>query len=354
MDNRRQGADKIILTCFIRKAMNKELLMVSVLIPAYNAQEVISKCLDSIIAQTYSNIEIVVVNDGSKDHTQEILNGYKNKTDNIIVIEQENKGCPVSRRNCIMASSGEFVVFVDADDYLDHDAITLLIDKQKNTDADVVLCGYYRCSENYTIDMTVQSGEGLLDSHLYVGDMLSSERDRRICGMLYRRSIMNDIHFYSDMQYGEDLFANIQILLTPNIKMAFVNKPLYYYVQMSNSLSSMKIDIDFIKKSVNIVKDIIDTKIADYNILIIYKFDLYLKYINRLSNLSVADNEFIKQLYREICGDSDNIRLIKNKFGEYDYLIFILHRNKKTAILGKILTRIKRTYSSINKRIKGN
>ena len=114
-------------------------LKVSVIIPAYNAENDIEHCIESIISQTYKNTEIIIVNDGSKDNTKKILEKLNNKYENIIIINQKNNGVSASRNAGINMASGDYLMFVDSDDFLENIAIEHLL---KNKENDLVLANY--------------------------------------------------------------------------------------------------------------------------------------------------------------------------------------------------------------------
>lgn len=116
--------------------------LVSVIIPAYNTEKYIAECLQSVIDQTYSNLEIIVVNDGSSDDTLKIINNFKNKDNRIIVINQEeNFGLSESRNMALNIASGKYITFVDSDDILDIEFVNFLLSKIKLYNLDMVSCG---------------------------------------------------------------------------------------------------------------------------------------------------------------------------------------------------------------------
>ena len=122
---------------------------VTLIVPVYNSEKYIGKCLDSILNQTYKNIEILVVNDGSKDNSQKIIDEFQSKyPDKIIAINQENKGVSKTRNESIKKASGDYIMFIDNDDYLDSDYIETFVTEAEKGDYDVVLGGYRRPNEN--------------------------------------------------------------------------------------------------------------------------------------------------------------------------------------------------------------
>ena len=117
---------------------------ISIIIPCYNVEEYLPKCLDSIINQTYKNLEIICINDGSKDNTLDILNEYKKSDDRIIVIDQENQGLSGARNTGIINSNGDYIMFVDSDDWIDQDTCEKALKEAIENNCDVVIWNYVR------------------------------------------------------------------------------------------------------------------------------------------------------------------------------------------------------------------
>ena len=113
--------------------MEKE-IKISVVIPVYNAEKYIGKCLDSIINQTYKNWEVICINDGSSDKSEEIIDTYKNQKYNITLIKQKNMGPGAARNTGIDKANGDYIVFIDADDYIDSNFFSRLNDVVQDTD----------------------------------------------------------------------------------------------------------------------------------------------------------------------------------------------------------------------------
>ena len=116
--------------------------LVSVIIPAYNIEDYIGRCLDSIISQTYKNLEIIVVDDGSKDHTGEILDNYAKKDRRIKVIHKENGGVSSARNKGIEVAEGDYIGFIDGDDLIEPGMYKTLVDLLEEENADIAHCGY--------------------------------------------------------------------------------------------------------------------------------------------------------------------------------------------------------------------
>ena len=187
--------------------MNK----VTVIVPVYNSEKYIGRCLDSILKQTYKDFVIMVVNDGSKDNSQEIINKYKeNYSDKIISIEQHNKGVATTRNESIKRANSEYIMFIDNDDYIDEDYIETYVNIIEDGNYDIVLGGYRRPNENGKI--------------LRKQELRDYEWSKLIImapwAKIYRREylIKNNITFLSN-NIGEDNYFNLKAMfLTSNIK----------------------------------------------------------------------------------------------------------------------------------------
>lgn len=116
---------------------------VSIIVPVYNMEKYLNKCMDSLVNQTLEDIEIITINDGSKDSSLKILNEYKEKYPNkVVIINQENQGISVARNNGINAATGKYIGFVDSDDYVKTDMFEKLYKKIEKTKSDIVICDY--------------------------------------------------------------------------------------------------------------------------------------------------------------------------------------------------------------------
>ena len=142
--------------------------LISIIIPAYNVEKYISKCLESIIKQTYSNIEIILVDDGSTDKTSEICDEYEKKDDRIKVIHTENRGVSEARNKGLENVKGNWITFVDSDDWIEEDFCEVLLKKIKDYDADIALCGYKRVTENSCEIIKTSGNDEVINRQKYI------------------------------------------------------------------------------------------------------------------------------------------------------------------------------------------
>ena len=212
---------------------------VSVIIPVYNVEKYLAQCLDSVINQTLKDIEIICINDGSTDDSLKILQDYAKKDDRIKVINQDNMGVSVARNKGIKSAKGEFICFVDADDFLQPDTCELTLNQILKTNADICCFGINevinkkvtpRAWEKYFLDSCENKEFDLPTIKCFLCNA---------CGKLFRASFIHEhtISFPIGIRSGEDSIFNLECLFF-SPKYTLVNKYLYNYVKDRNDSAS--------------------------------------------------------------------------------------------------------------------
>lgn len=210
--------------------------MISVMIPVYNAEKTISQCLDSILAQTMQEFEVVVINDGSTDGTAAILDDYVARDARIRVLHQKNKGLANVRNRLVQESRGEHVTFLDSDDRLLPDYLSALYAAMQNSGAPCVSCNHYIVRESNRElrfderESLILSSEQAMENILYHGIP-----DVSAWGKLYTRELLERIQ-YPDGALYEDTYVIADVLLAAG-RITFIPEPLYEYILLDNSIS---------------------------------------------------------------------------------------------------------------------
>jgi len=225
--------------------MNK----VSVIVPVYNKEKYLENCINSILGQTYDNIELILINDGSKDNSWEIIKSLHEKhKDKIIIENKENGGVASARNRGLDLAQGDYIMFLDADDYIDNDCIEKLIEKVMETQADIIrfrLClvlknGIKRYEKpDYSNNFYINK-EGF-KKHIYK-NMLSGIKFNSICRVLFDRKIIEHIRFREDMLIAEDLLFAMQAFTCAN-SFLYLSNVFYYYNQTEGSLTGSGISV---------------------------------------------------------------------------------------------------------------
>ncbi len=210
---------------------------VSVIIPVYNAQNTIGNILDKLIAQDYKSIEIITVNDGSKDGSLKVLQKFAKKDKRVIVVDQKNAGASAARNAGIKKAKGEFITFIDADDDIDERLIVELANGAKDG-ADFVMCGMVLNGKEIVAPSVKVSGDNEITEYVLKSFLTKNLLYGPYC-KLFRRDLIvkNHVAFPVDIKYGEDTIFVLQYLGVTK-GMAVVGKALYFYEMSPSGLAS--------------------------------------------------------------------------------------------------------------------
>ena len=215
-------------------------MVVSIIIPAYNSEKFIKRCLDSVINQIYKNLEIIVIDDASKDNTKQIIKEYVEKDNRIRPFySSENKGVSFSRNIGLKASTGEYIMFVDSDDELTKDAVRRMIDISVKYNSDYVdsyeIVKYTK--RNNKVCMFTESK--LPKKHLVLGSIKENPKIismyMYIKGKLIKKELIDNLLFDENLRIYEDLVFE-QTLKSRVKNYVMMNKPIYVYYQREDSL----------------------------------------------------------------------------------------------------------------------
>ena len=237
---------------------------VSIIIPVYNAEKYIEKCLNSVVSQTYNNLEIIIVNDGSKDNSKTICNQFQRLDKRIAVIDnKENHGVGFSRNCGLRAAGGDYIIFVDSDDIIDNNyveellksvvidkfdlAICRLADVYINDEEEIIKKNYRKIPENLT-------GDFLLDYHKLKPETVY------LCGpvvKIYKKDIIDrqQIFFPEDLSWGEDQAFN-QKYYRFVTTVVFLNSTCYYYCHRHNGSLNQRYDFKNFEERLSGIKRI--------------------------------------------------------------------------------------------------
>lgn len=216
--------------------MNK--IIISVIVPVYKAESYLHRCVDSLLAQTFTNFEILLIDDGSPDKSGQICDEYAQQDKHIRVIHKRNGGVSSARQCGIENALGEYTIHVDPDDWVEPNMLECLYEKAKSENADMVICDFY--VENGEERMFVRQQPSDL-KHETVLRELFQHLHGSCCNKLIRRSCYQryNVFFPLDLSYSEDLFVCCSLLLH-DIKVAYLNKAFYHYIQNENVNSMVK------------------------------------------------------------------------------------------------------------------
>ena len=213
---------------------------VSVILPAYNAEAFLARCVDSLLAQTLTEIEVVLVNDGSTDGTKAIIDGYAARDPRVKAVHTENRGPADARHTGVEHATGEYIAFQDSDDYRPANSLELLYAKARETGADLVSGDYWvsRFAGSPDFDRTKRPALKETDSlHAVKGWMTGALRGG-LWSFLFKRELYTEnVREYLSVRHGEDGIILIQLLNHAG-KVVQLKEPIYYYELRKGSLSN--------------------------------------------------------------------------------------------------------------------
>ncbi len=217
---------------------------VSIIVPVYNCESSIERCLRSILTQTYQDIEVIAVDDGSKDKSGKICDKLAKEDDRLIVIHQENSGVSKTRNKALKLATGKYIQFVDSDDYLADYATKSLVDAANKNGADLVIADFYRVIKNRISTKGKIKSKKVFSLQEYADHMIKDPADFYygvLWNKLYKRSIIEKYHLsmLEDINWCEDFLFNLEYVKYCKVFFA-IQIPIYYYFKNENSLSNNK------------------------------------------------------------------------------------------------------------------
>ena len=208
---------------------------ISIIVPIYNAEESLNKCIDSLVNQTKKEIEIILVNDGSTDNSEQIIESYTDKR--IKYFKNNNQGIGYTRNFGIQKATGKYIMFIDSDDYLKEDACEKLYNYAENKKCDLVICDFYRVVDNKLIK---EQMDDMLGNNLKDEPNILLKTNLSPWNKLYKKTLIteNDIKFVEDLKYEDAPF--VVECLDKATKIGQLKECLNYYVVHDNSETTIR------------------------------------------------------------------------------------------------------------------
>ena len=278
---------------------------ISIIVPVYNVEKYLDECIQSIINQTYKNIEIIIINDGSTDNSLSILRKYESIDKRIIVINQENKGLSASRNIGIKKSTGKYISLIDSDDVIHPRMVELLYKEIKKNNCDISICMFQEFTDNF-IEKNNRYNIRVLNQDNFLKELLKEKKfGSHACNKLYKKSLFNNVEYVVGRKY-EDIGTTYKLGLKSNL-ICYIDIELYgYRIRESSITCNLKKDtlidyVDMVNKRYNdlIFKKKELKKYIDLNrINCVTRFYLVIAYQNKIELLK--DKEIKKKLDNEL------------------------------------------------------
>lgn len=215
---------------------------VSIIIPIYNAEKHLNRCIDSVLKQDFEDFELILMNDGSKDGSAAILDEYAEKDQRVIVVHKENSGVSDTRNQAMALAKGEYLQFLDSDDWITPDATGLLVRMAQENDCDMVIADFYRVIGERLSQKGKIHEDGILTREEFALEMMENPADFYygvLWNKLYRRRLIMEhgLCMNKDISWCEDFIFNMEYIRHVR-KVYALHVPIYYYVKTPGSLVS--------------------------------------------------------------------------------------------------------------------
>lgn len=298
--------------------------MISVIVPVYNTAEQLLKCIESILNQTYEDIELILIDDGSTDGSETIVDKYAAKDSRIKIVHQENQGESAARNKGLELATGDIITFVDCDDWIEPNMYELLINEMSEYNLDIAACGWSKDYDDKILPAInkLPVPEGVLDRNqtlkcIYMRD--SYQGFAFMWDKLYKRKVLTDnnedlFKFDTSMKIGGDVLYLARVALNAN-RTRYIDKPSYHYYQRNNSgmhaLSSQKMK-DWISAYYKVLELMGNENVPDEIIGYIKRFIAY--HASNAVEIAVRENNTVdKEYFQKVMKENENEYINLNK-----------------------------------------
>lgn len=284
-----------------------EKYLITLLIPCYNVEFYLQQCLNSIINQTYQKLQIVIVDDGSQDTTWKLMQMYEAKDSRIEIYHQNNQGVAATRNILLTKVKGDYVLFVDADDWIEADMIEFLVNEVQKYDADISMC---QMVVNDTLVSDVYKEEVIAQPEIIKRFLFHDELRGSLCNKLVKASLFQSVKINGEISYGEDALFCWRFLQKTK-KMVLTDRQLYHYRMNGASISHQSFG---------------DKKLTGHNTWQIIAEETSKKYPQYLSIAQARHCVEDILLYRNAAHShypyNDKVKLLKSTIINYRHLLF--------------------------------
>lgn len=280
--------------------MSQEKALISIIIPVYKVEKYLEKCIQSVIKQTYENLQIILVDDGSPDNCGKICDEYAKKDHRIEIMHKSNGGLSDARNKGLEIAKGEYIGFVDSDDYIESDMYEVLYNLLKQSNADVSICNFYTVSQGKSAIKNVDNGIKEYNRIEILKEILLDNNIQSYAwNKLYKKKLFDEIKYPVGKKY-EDIGTTFYLLEKCN-KVVVTGKPEYYYINRQDS----------------IVNNVTETTITDYIELIMQRYD-YIE--ENIKELSSYNKDYLKRILKTAEQDIKSLKEVgdytKKKYEE--------------------------------------
>lgn len=301
---------------------------VSIIVPVYNVESYLNECIDSIINQTYRNLEIILIDDGSTDLSGEICDRYKEIDSRILVIHQKNQGAANAKNNGLDLATGDYISFVDSDDYISKVFIETMMKSLQQNNSDIAECIFYLKYKDSDKVEYFKNDNCIYDTESYLEQYILDWKSSLFWNKIFKSELIDNLRFKKERRCIDDEFFTYKAILKAH-KISRINEPFYYYRQRKSSA----INNQFNNKQK--AQDNLDVLIERYNLITSQFPRLKESFINHdismlyyILNSYNIDASFFKSLkkaskfyFKEAVISRCNLKIV------YSILLFMFKKN---------------------------
>lgn len=307
--------------------------LVTFILPVYNAESTIYRCLDSILKQTYCDYEVIIVDDGSIDNSGKICDSYSLRDNRFRVVHTENAGVASARQLGVSLATGEYVIHIDSDDWIESNMLSDMMNEI--SDADILVSDYYyntKHGQTYVRQVDCTTSEELLEK-IIKGEVFGS-----LWHKLIRRNLYQNIEFNTDLTFCEDQLLLFKILTTYQCKVINLHKA-YYHYECNDGSITQRTDREYFDNKI---------KYEDYALQVLsplsFRYIRNIFVLDRLKSYSgpiqskIYSNSEIKALVNRL--PKPNVSMIRLKFVFVNQILFLIQILKAPVVIKKILVKV--------------
>lgn len=313
--------------------------MVSIIVPIYNTEKFLKKCLFSIQNQTYKDFEVIMVDDGSEDSSAKLAKEFEIEDKRFKLITQKNCGVSVARNNGLSIAIGDYILFIDSDDWIESQMLEILISNLEKSESDISCCQYDRGINGVIDDYEIWSKDQTIESFL-----IHQKFNGSLVNKLIKRSVIGNIRFNINIKYGEDALFLWKVLMNIN-RIVITNKVLYHVTLHNDSASGGGSYKPIRKDCINVWSEISEEAIkSNKNWGLLAKAQLA-----NMAFFSLYEMAYYK--YKDKKQEKKYLKILKNNIDSLKYVSFISQKEKILSSMAIINYNMVKTLIALRRKI---
>lgn len=303
--------------------------VISVILPVYNGEDRVSNCIESIITQTYKQFELIIINDGSSDLTLDIVNKFAEKDNRIKIISIENSGVSYARNKGLEKATGDYITFIDADDFYNNNFLERMHDLINKDNSDIAICNFCYFNKNKITKNKLSSINEFDKFSLILSEYCFQGY---VWNKIYKRKIVQDVYFNTKITYLEDLLFNVKIFKKTN-RIVYTNSVLYNYVineeSVVNNFSERNLTYF---QALNKIRELVPNKSQIYintrYLIGLIDFGSQVQFVNKAMYLNLKKEHELNKKYISYLNSKSKIKNIILKISLYSFSLSVyLYKN---------------------------